>query len=128
MAAPMGHLTIKFNSIKFNSLGLLLILHLDYTVTQFKIEIGVLQREKLNKNTQIWAKSDIQFLRNWCLKILCILLFCHYIDEVNEENWQNMLMNINLYQYFTSILWINLHTIFILQNFSLKLGLCVPMA
>ena len=23
MAAPMGHLTIKFNSIKFNSLGLL---------------------------------------------------------------------------------------------------------
>ena len=24
MAAPMGHLTIKFNSIEFNSLGLLL--------------------------------------------------------------------------------------------------------
>ena len=25
MAAPMGHLTIKFNSIKFNSLGLLIV-------------------------------------------------------------------------------------------------------
>ena len=24
MAAPVGHLTIKFNSIKFNSLGLLI--------------------------------------------------------------------------------------------------------
>ena len=27
MAAPMGHLTIKFNSIKFNSLGLLVMQH-----------------------------------------------------------------------------------------------------
>ena len=25
---------------------------------------------------------------------------CQYIDEVNEENWQNMLININFCQYF----------------------------
>ena len=29
MAAPMVHLTIKFNSIKFNSLGLLFIKHVN---------------------------------------------------------------------------------------------------
>ena len=34
----------------------------------------------------------------------------------------------NLYQNFTNILWLTLHTTFILQNFSLKLGQCVPMA
>ena len=29
---------------------------------------------------------------------------CQYIDEVNEENWQNMLININFWQYFANIL------------------------
>ena len=52
------------------------------------------------------------------------VFFCFYqnIDEVNEENWQNMLMNINFCQYFTNILGINLHTTFISQNFGLKRG------
>ena len=54
--------------------------------------------------------------------------FCQYIDKVNEENWQNVLININFCQFFTNILWINLHTTFILQNFGLKLCQCVPMA
>ena len=38
---------------------------------------------------------------------------CQYIDEVNEGNWQNMLININFWQYFANILCINLHTTFI---------------
>ena len=41
---------------------------------------------------------------------------------------KNMLIDINFYQYFTDILWINLHTNFILPNFGLKLGQCVPLA
>ena len=54
--------------------------------------------------------------------------FCQYIDEGNEENLQNMLININFCQYFANILWMNLHTTFILQNFGLKFCKWGPMA
>ena len=52
---------------------------------------------------------------------------CQYIDEVNEEYWQNMLIDINLCQYFINMLWINPRNTFILQNFGLKLGQYAPM-
>ena len=34
------------------------------------------------------------------------VLYCifQYIDEVDEENWQSVLININFCQYFTNIL------------------------
>ena len=44
------------------------------------------------------------------------------ISTFNDKNWQNMLINIIFCQYFTNILWLNLHTTFILQNFNLKLN------
>ena len=55
--------------------------------------------------------------------------FCQYQNvKVTEENWQNVLINIKFCQYFTNILWKNLHTTIILQNFGLKPYQCVPIA
>ena len=59
---------------------------------------------------------------------LYFIVFANILIKLNEENWQNMLININFGQYFTNILWINLHTTFILQNFGLKLCQSVPIA
>ena len=38
------------------------------------------------------------------LSFFVLYCICQYIDEVNEENWQNVLININFCQYFTNIL------------------------
>ena len=53
----------------------------------------------LKLTSQISAKSDIGFSRNYCSKILCILFHANRIDKVNEEHWQNVLININFCQY-----------------------------
>ena len=56
------------------------------------------------------AKSDIRFWEIAVERFFVFYCFCQYIDKVNDENWQNVLININFCQYFTNILWINLHT------------------
>ena len=62
---------------------------------------------KANQTSQILAKSDIRF---WDMVVESLFVFYHfcqlYIDKINEESWQNVLMNIN---FFTNILWVNLY-------------------
>ena len=39
------------------------------------------------------------------------LHFIVFAKKANEENWQNVLININFWEYLTNILWINLYFI-----------------
>ena len=52
--------------------------------------------------------------------------FCQYIDNINEKNWQNVVMNMSFCQYFAKILCIKVYCIFTLKNFVLQLGQSVP--
>ena len=94
-----------------------------------EIKKSLLQREEQTNSIKISAKSDIKYWRNCCCKILCILLFLPIygiMDEVNEENWSNVLININLCQYLA-----NMHKTscyFDFTELGLKLCQCVPMA
>ena len=93
---------------------LLLLLLLLYCIEKSKLNI--LLRFQPNPTYGFWDTAVERFFVFYC--------FCQYIDKVNEENWQNMLININFWQYFTNSLWVNLHTTFIFQNFGLKLPKC----
>ena len=85
-----------------------------------KGKLNILLKFQPNRDIRFWDTAVERFFEFYCL--------CQYIDKVNEENWQNMLININFWQYFTNILWINLHTTFILQDLGLKLCQSVPIA
>ena len=98
-------------------------------VALFEIKVGLYEREKQTKdNSEIWTKSDTVFEKLLLKDSLYFIVFNQYIDDLDEENWRNMLMNINIFPIITNILWINLPTTFISQNFSMKLYQCVPMA
>ena len=49
----------------------------------------------------VWRKSYLRFSKYAWFQLYC---FCQYIDEVDEENWQNMLINIHFCQYFACMI------------------------
>ena len=53
---------------------------------------------------------------------LYYIVFCLYIDNINEKNWQKVVMNMLFCQYFVKILCIKVYCIFILKNLTSNLA------